>query len=46
MGTHPGSHLTPALVSSWKKNERLLLSSLESPGEGAMTTGIMADTGT
>lgn len=39
MGTHPGSHLTPALVASW---ERLLLSSLESPGEGAVTTDVMA----
>lgn len=31
MSTHSGSHLTPALVPSWKKNERLLLPSLESP---------------
>lgn len=42
MGTHPGSHLTPALMASWEKNERLLLSSLESPGEGAVTTDVMA----
>lgn len=42
MGTHSGSCLTPALMASWEKNERLLLSSLESPGEGAVSTDVMA----
>lgn len=37
-----GPHLTPALVASWEKNERLWPSSLGSPGEGAVTTGVMA----
>lgn len=42
MGTHSGSCLPPALMASWEKNKRLLLSSLESPGEGAVTTDVMA----
>lgn len=42
MGTHPGSCFTPAIMASWEKNERLLLSFLESPGEGVVIADVMA----
>lgn len=45
LGTHPGSHFTPVVVPSWEQNSRPLLSSLEGPGEGAVTTGVMVAQG-
>lgn len=41
MGTQPGSPLTPVLVPAWEKDQRSLPCSLPSPGEKAVTTGVM-----